>query len=249
MLDICMSCRAQVGFCLLQKRLQTCTMEVTTWNLWVLLWCFCCYCFPGSFYPFSTPPAQQYLGWLVFKDLPIRFKQQNKKHISEKKEYTLPASEKYCEYHLVLFFTDIKARENAICSSLWWFKISTIRNRSTRTHCPLQAPAKRKKRKSDIQLKKSLHLNSLMLLSIAALRGTGAISWQRRGHHEASKGLFPAGRLSSPWPSHCKTPLWNTSITADNYNRGFSSPSNLFYHSDSFKRWLQVIKTSNFICS
>lgn len=156
MLDICMSCRAQVGFCLLQKRLQTCTMEVTTWNLWVLLWCFCCYCFPGSFYPFSTPSAQQYLGWLVFKDLLIRFKQQNKKRIPEKKEYTLPASEKYCEYHLVLFFTDIKARENAICSSLWWFKISTVRNRSTRTHCPLQAPAKRKKKKIRYPAEKEL---------------------------------------------------------------------------------------------
>lgn len=107
----------------------------------------------------------------------------------------------------------------------------------------------KKPKKTDIQLKKSLHLNSLMSLSIAALRGIGAISWQRRGHHEASKGLLPAGTLSSPWPSHCKTPLWNTSITADNYNRGFSNPSNLFYHSNSFKRWLQVIKTSNFICS
>lgn len=112
-----------------------------------------------------------------------------------------------------------------------------------------QQQNKTKQNKTDIQLKKSLHLSSLMLLSIAALRGIGAISWQRWGHHEASKGLLPAGTPSSPWPFHCKAPLWNTSITADNYNRGFSSPSNLFYHSNSYKRCLQVIKTSNFICS
>lgn len=39
------------------------------------------------------------------------FKQQNKEHISEQKEHTLPVSEKCREYHLVLFFTDIKAKE------------------------------------------------------------------------------------------------------------------------------------------
>lgn len=103
---------------------------------------------------------------------------------AQQKEGSLPVPEKCHECHLALFFRDFKAGEKQSLLVWWSLKISIIRNKSTKLHCPQPALVQMR-----YLNKRSPYSNRLMFLVLQLLGGRFGLflSLQTKRDHRERK--------------------------------------------------------------